>query len=466
MKDSYNYQKIAISNIFQQIISILTTIILIKNIGSELYSEVVYFLTIGNTLIIFASCWINPFFIREGTLEFENNKNFKESMISIFISITIYLLLLVISKNLIFEKIINNYEFFWLLLIFTLGQVLSIISKNTFRIKKEINTYCVIIILEKLFFFIFIFIYFKITSDNKISEILFITAIAYLLVGSIFFLKIRNDIYLKLPNKFFYKKYLLNSFFIFIATLVVYFSSFEYLIIIIANTDLIKIITYMTIAIMISNIAYMPIYWFEQLSNPKINIIFNSNKNDEKINYYKKVVVPILNIILLIQLIISLIIYHSNILNFIFDSSFANYINLIILILSTCLTKSIDTLFSMPLLANRKEKKIMMFNGLRTLIFLFIFFIDKENILRLIYVFLYLNIFQNLFYIYESKKIVKKYHFLAEFLLISVNLIFISALILKIEFLNLFLISIIFIIVILYIRKNIYLFEIKKFINI
>ena len=119
----------------------------------------------------------------------------------------------------------------------------------------------------------------------------------------------------------------------------------------------------------------------------------------------------------------------------------------------------------MPLLANRKEK-IMMFNGLRTLIFLFIFFIDKENILRLIYVFLYLNIFQNLFYIYESKKIVKKYHFLAEFLLISVNLIFISALILKIEFLNLFLISIIFIIVILYIRKNIYLFEIKKFINI
>ena len=154
----------------------------------------------------------------------------------------------------------------------------------------------------------------------------------------------------------------------------------------------------MTIAIMISNIAYMPIYWFEQLSNPKINIIFNSNKNDEKINYYKKVVVPILNIILLIQLIISLIIYHSNILNFIFDSSFANYINLIILILSTCLTKSIDTLFSMPLLANRKEKKIMMFNGLRTLIFLFIFFIDKENILRLIYVFLYLNIFQNLFY--------------------------------------------------------------------
>ena len=198
----------------------------------------------------------------------------------------------------------------------------------------------------------------------------------------------------------------------------------------------------------------------------KNKYIFNSNKNDEKINYYKKVVVPILNIILLIQLIISLIIYHSNILNFIFDSSFANYINLIILILSTCLTKSIDTLFSMPLLANRKEKKIMMFNGLRTLIFLFIFFIDKENILRLIYVFLYLNIFQNLFYIYESKKIVKKYHFLAEFLLISVNLIFISALILKIEFLNLFLISIIFIIVILYIRKNIYLFEIKKFINI
>ena len=115
---------------------------------------------------------------------------------------------------------------------------------------------------------------------------------------------------------------------------------------------------------------------------------------------------------------------------------------------------------------NRKEKKIIIFNGLRTFIFLFIFFIDKENILRLIYVFLYLNIFQNLFYIYESKKIVKKYHFLAEFLLISVNLIFISALILKIEFLNLFLISIIFIIVILYIRKNIYLFEIKKFINI
>ena len=133
MKDSYNYQKIAISNIFQQIISILTTIILIKNIGSELYSLAVYFLTIGN---FNTSCKLLTILSLLEHLEFENNKNFKESMISIFISITIYLLLLVISKNLIFEKIINNYEFFWLLLIFTLGHIINHL-KNTFRIKRN-----------------------------------------------------------------------------------------------------------------------------------------------------------------------------------------------------------------------------------------------------------------------------------------------------------------------------------------
>ena len=223
MKDSYNYQKIAISNIFQQIISILTTIILIKNIGSELYSEVVYFLTIGNTLIIFASCWINPFFIREGTLDFKNNKNFKESMISIFISITIYLLLLVISKNLIFEKIINNYEF--LAIIFLHWVKYYHHFKNTFRIKEVYLLYYHNF--RKVIFFIFIFIYFRITSDNKFQKFCYNYNACYWLE---FFLKIRNDIYLKLPNKF-YKKYLLNSFY-FIATLVVYFSSFEYLIII------------------------------------------------------------------------------------------------------------------------------------------------------------------------------------------------------------------------------------------
>lgn len=178
MKITYNYQKIAISNIFQQVISILTTIILIKYIGSQLYSEIVYFLTIGNTLIIFATCWINPFFIREGTLEYENKRNLNESIVSILISIIIYFLLLIISKNLITEKIIDIYEFFWLLIIFTLGQVISIISKNTFRIKKEINSYCMIIILEKLFFFICIVIYFSINQSNNLLDILFIIAIS------------------------------------------------------------------------------------------------------------------------------------------------------------------------------------------------------------------------------------------------------------------------------------------------
>ncbi|MDC3122934.1 hypothetical protein OA525_01730, partial [Alphaproteobacteria bacterium] len=406
MKIKHSYQKIAISNIIQQMISIFTTILLIKYIGSELYSEVVYFLTIGNTLIIFASCWINPFYIREGSIEYNNNRNLEKTLVSIFASIIIYFLILIILKELIIERIINVNEFFWLLIIFTLGQVLAIISKNTFRIKKKINDYCMIIILEKLFFFISIFIYFKTMTDNKISDILFITAISYLLIGFIFFFKIKNDISLKLPNKLFLKKYLINSFFIFIATFVVYFSSFEYLIIIIANTSFLKIITYMSIAVMISNIAYMPIYWLEQLSNPKINIIFNNKNNIEKVNYYKNIVLPVLKIILLMQLLISILLFNSKILNIIFDSTFQNYINLILLILSTCLTKSIDTLFSMPLLANRKEKKIMFFNITRSMIFLLFFFTDQENIMRLVYVFLCLNLFQNFFYIFESKKII------------------------------------------------------------
>ena len=466
MKITYNYQKIAISNIFQQIISILTTIILIKYIGSELYSEIVYFLTIGNTLIIFATCWINPFFIREGTLEYEKNKNLNESIVSILISIIIYFLLLVISKNLVIEKIINIYEFFWLLIIFTLGQVISIISKNTFRIKKEINSYCMLIIFEKLFFFISIVIYFSINQSNSLSDILFIIAISYLLIGLIFFFKIKENILLRLPNRFFFKKYLLNSFYIFIATLVVYFSTFEYLIIIIANTSFSKIITYMSIAIMVSNIAYMPIYWFEQLTNPKINIIFNNQENNKKVNYYKNIVLPILNLTLLIQLSLTLFLYHTNILNIIFDNTFSNYINLIVIIFSTCLTKSIDTLFSMPLLAKRKERKIMLFNITRTIFFLSMFFLYKENVMKLIYVYLYLNLIQNLFYIFESKKIVNKYNFLNEIILVILNLFFVSTLIFKIELLNLILIPAVIVIAILYFKRNIYIFEIKKFINI
>jgi O-antigen/teichoic acid export membrane protein len=466
MKIKHNYQKIAISNIIQQIISILTTILLIKYIGSELYSEVVYFFTIGNTLIIFASCWINPFYIREGSIEYNDNRNLEKTLVSIFVSIIIYFLLLIILKELIIERIINISEFFWLLIIFTLGQVLAIISKNTFRIKKKINAYCMIIILEKLFFFISIIIYFKITVGSKVSDILFISAISYLLIGFLFFFKIKKDISLKLPNKLFLKKYLINSFFIFIATFVVYFSSFEYLIIIIANTSFLKIITYMSIAVMISNIAYMPIYWLEQLSNPKINIIFNNQNNFEKINYYKNIVLPILNIILLIQLLLSIILFNSKILNIIFDSTFQNNINLILLILSTCLTKSIDTLFSMPLLANRKEKKIMFFNITRTIIFLLFFFTDQENIMRLVYVFLCLNLFQNIFYIFESKKIINEYYFLSEALLVIINLIFIFLLIYSIQLVNLLIIPIIFIVLNIYMKKNIYILEIKKFTNI
>tara|TARA_B110000483_G_scaffold174671_1_gene206659 strand:+ start:433 stop:1848 length:1416 start_codon:yes stop_codon:yes gene_type:complete len=417
-----NYSKIALSNLIQQIISILTTIVIIKNIGSNDYSQLVYFIAISSTIVMLSSCWVNPFYLREGSIEYNKTNSVSESLTTIIIAVLILFSTIAILKEVFEENILSSQKYLFLILIFSSSQILIFISKITFRILENINYYGLISIFEKLFFFISILIYFKIKNQYFIENILLIMVSTYFVVSIIFFFYIIKTISFKKANKIFYRDYVKNSFYIFLATIIVYFSSFEYLIIIIANSEIKEIITYMSIGMMITNIAYMPIYWLEQLYNPKINVLFNSEQEHDKKNYYEKIVTPLIYLVFIIQTIVLIVLNFTDILEYLFDKSFKENIAIVTLIIFTCSTKVIDTLFSIPLLSNRKEKEILYFNIVKTIIFI-VFLLLRSDVIYLIYIYLVLCLIQNFYYINLSKKIISNYIYKHEFILVLINAI-------------------------------------------
>lgn len=418
-----NYSKIALSNLIQQIISILTTIVIIKNIGSNDYSQLVYFIAISSTIVMLTSCWVNPFYLREGSIEYNKTNSVSESLTTIIIAVLILISTIAILKEVFEENILSSQKYLLLILIFSSAQILIFICKITFRILENINYYSLISILEKLFFFISILIYFKIKSQYYIENVLLIMVSTYFLVSIIFFFYVIKKISFKKGSKIFYRDYVKNSFYIFLATLIVYFSSFEYLLIIVANSEIKQIITYMSIGMMITNIAYMPIYWLEQLYNPKINVLFNNKQEHDKKEYYNKIVTPLIYIVFIIQIIVLTVINLTDILEYLFDKSFKENIAIVTLIIFTCSTKVIDTLFSIPLLANRKEKEILYFNVVKTIIFIIFLLLLRSNAIYLIYIYLVLCLIQNSYYINLSKKITNNYIYKHEFILVLINAI-------------------------------------------
>jgi len=416
-----NYSKIAIANIIQQILSLITTSYLIKSIGSINYSNIVFFLVTANAVLMFLNCWINPFYIREASLEYQRNKRVNETLT------TIFLLLLFITLAFIIYSYIGKINFIsteslYLLFFFILAQLVIYVTKLTFRIQNKINKYIAILIGEKFIFLISIIIYFYSTNLININLIIIILTLSYLFIAILFLFFLIQNYKFKIPSKIFVKDYIRNSTFILFATIFVFFTSYEYLIIILNNSEFQKIITYLAIGYMFSNLIYMPVYWLEQLIGPKINLVFNSNNNNYKIKYYKDIGLYFLYLCFFMQLIIINVLINTNILIFLFDNSFIENIYYVIIIIFVTNSKLIDTIFSIPIFAKKFEKKVMFFNIFKALIFLYFFLILGISSDNLIILFILLSFLQNFYYIYLNSQLVNNYRFKEEIIYLILTL--------------------------------------------
>lgn len=370
---------------------------------------------------MFLNCWVNPFYIREASLEHNINRKVNKTL-SVVLMVFALLIILIFVIQIIDFKIFIKIDYILLLFFYILSQVLIYICKLTFRIQDKINIYAFVLILEKLFFLVLIIFYFQLTKTIKIEIIIKILSYSYFFIAIIFMYPLLKDFKFKLPYINLLTNYLKSSSYIFFATIFVYFTSYEYLMIILNESDLKIIITYLAIGYMFSNFIYMPVYWLEQLISPKINIIFNSGNNIYKIKYYKDICLYFLNFTYLIQLILINLFTNSNILELLFDETFIKNIYYVIIIIFVSTTKLIDTLFSIPIFARKLEKKILLFNIFKVTIFLYFYLFLNVSKDDLIIIFILLSFLQNFYYLFLNLKLVNNYFFYNEIFYLLVNI--------------------------------------------
>ena len=86
--NNYNFKKfyeykniifISSSNILQQIFTFFVTLLIIKLYGPEMYGEYIIIIALTNLLIMFTNPTLNPFFVREGSKEYNYKKKVSDS---------------------------------------------------------------------------------------------------------------------------------------------------------------------------------------------------------------------------------------------------------------------------------------------------------------------------------------------------------------------------------------------------
>ena len=394
-----NYSMIAISNIAQQLISIVSTMLLVKTFGSSEYSIYVFFISLTNSIIFFSNSWINPFFMREGSFEFDKTGEISESLkilLNFILIINIVLLIIITSIELNFE----NNAIKYLVIFFSMSNIIFVILKTFYRISDKIKSYCLLVLSEKGFFLIAVLIiifFFRTTNMNLFLYLITFFSTTFSLILLIKLIKL-NKINFKL-KKDLLLSYLKHSGIIFIASIVVYFTTFDFLIIFTSlELQNKEIIGYLNIGLLITNLLYMPVFWIEQIFNPKINILVIKNNKKLIKKYFSDVVIALLSLSMIIELITIVIIKETNLLGILLNDDFKNNNFYILLMIFITVYRSYDTLLSIPLFAKKKEVFFLGFNIIKLALFLLFLTIFKNNTLLILLSFVSLSFVQSIAY--------------------------------------------------------------------
>ena len=393
---------ISSSNIIQQFLSILVTIFLIKFYGVENYGSYIALVSIINLISLFINPILNPYFLREGSLEFIQKKYLKKTFSISILSISILIFIFIFFFNFINNKFnfINN-KFNVILILFLISLILISLLKIISRITNRIKIYSLVTLLEKFILAIVMLIYFFLNHFDFLV-ILKTYSIILLSISILLLFLFRDQILFTIKLKDIFLVFYKSLSYLYISAFVFFFINQHYLILLIkSNTNNNILIATIGFAFLIVNMIYFPVYWLEQNYSQKYyKKITSFNKNNFDV-YFNKFGYLITSTVIIISSIVLLIIYYSNILK-IFDVNFYYGKELICLIILLSLSVCLDTILATPVFAI-KEEKIILISLICRFILFYLFFYFNKNPLSLIYAYVLLCYFQNfiiLFIIY------------------------------------------------------------------
>jgi O-antigen/teichoic acid export membrane protein len=386
---------ISSSNIVQQLLSIFTTILLIKFHGVENYGSYIGLLSVINLISLFVNPILSPYFLREGTLEFAK-KNILEKTFSISIfSILIFIILFILFFDFINIKFnLVDKKFYIALIFFLISLTLISLLKIISRITNRIIFYTLVTIIDKFVLSIVLVLYFLL--NNFDFFIIFKTySILLFSICILIFFFFRDIILITIKLKDIFSIFYKSLSYLYLSAFIFFFINQYYLILLIKNISNNNIIVgTLGFAFLLINMIYFPVYWLEQNYAQKYYKeikVFNKKNFD---NYFHTFGYLIASIVIITSSLLLLIIYNSHIL-IILDINFFNEKILICVIILLSLSVSLDTILSIPIFAIKEEKTI--FIGLICRFFLFyLFYYFNQDPLNLIYIYVSLCYFQNL----------------------------------------------------------------------
>ena len=393
-----NYKNIILissSNILQQVFTFFITICILRLYGPSAYGDYVIIIALVNLLIMFTNPSLNPFLIREGSKEFIKKKKISNS-ISIVIIFNIFLLFVIILSIEIFDdaiKIFKN-EFINVIKIILISYFIINLLKILSRISNSFEKYFFINLLEKSLLIVTIIIFYFILSNSSFDQLL-ITYTSTLLIISFFCFKFfRKNINFNFNIKKSIKNFFRSVVPIYVSTVLFIFVNQHYLIIILNNNNIDKIIiAAIGIGFLMVNMVYFPIYWLEQYLS---QFYYNALKtySEEKIKkYFNEFGLICVFLSILISSIIFLLIVKTPLL-YLFDDEIFIFKYLVGLVVIISLSICFDTILAIPIYALKQEKFMMYALIIRLVLFSYFIF-NETNYEILVFIFILLNYIQN-----------------------------------------------------------------------
>lgn len=422
-----NLSSISISNILQQILTILITFLLLKFYGAEQYSNYVILLSSVNLILLVINPSINPYLLREASKEY-SKKNIIDNSFTITASfILIILFFFFITFNFLNQKFeFINQDYKYSLIYLFIALILINISKVISRITNKIKIYFYATLCEKAVFIILIIFFYFLFENKNITILIENFTIVFLSFSILIFYQLRSKIKINLDqNVLSYKKFYNSISYLYLSTLLFFFINQHYLILLINKTyNDSYMIASLGVAFLIVNMIYFPIYWFEQnyahQYYKKIikydKIIFN--------NYFKKFAYFLSLITVSLSSIIILLIDILPVLD-LFSPVFSDYKSIIISIILIIFSFLLDTILAIPVYAIKKEKYIFLSLFIRFILFyIFVYFKLEPTLLIFTYICLaYLQNIITLLILYFKFFFFNRYIFLFIFLFLFLNLL-------------------------------------------
>lgn len=386
-----NFISIGISNLFSQVLGFLIVILLTKNLETIYYGNFILFIAIGNSLILFLEPLITPFILKQGVIEYDSKKNLSNT-IGIFIrysSISIIFILFIfflIPEKFVELKIL--YRFYCS--IYFICLIILIVSKLIFRISNNLKLYNLFIFLDKflLLSIILVFLYFNFLSYHHL--IISLLLVNFLVAGiSLFFVfKITDLNIFSIECK---NSYLKTIKYMSFSTILTFIITNEYFIVfanILTNDK--KIIASIGISFFIVASLLAPIFWLEQLINPKLNLFVTKKNTDSLYYFYNQILTAICIIYSFIIYLGIFLIVNTEILAFIFSEDIFENRYILSLLMFQILLNILNSFVSINIFANNDEGIILKSSIIRFLIFIILLIYFKEfKILLFAYIFSY-----------------------------------------------------------------------------